>query len=106
MKNEAMNFYQSLFYTKEEVDFTTLSNLSFPSLSADGVSHLLAPVNKDEVFYTLQGMKFFNSLGIDGFHAFFFKKYWHVVGDEVWKMVHDAFTYGFLIMICLRLYLS
>ena len=55
---------------------------------------LLARVTKDEVLYALRGMPSFNSPGADGFQPFFFKQYWHVVGDEVWKVVHDAFLFG------------
>ena len=36
----------------------------------------------------------FNSPGADSFQPFFFKQYWHVVGDDVWKLVHDAFLFG------------
>ena len=39
-------------------------------------------------------MPFFNSPRVDGFHPFFFKKYWHVVGDEVWCLVRYAFLFG------------
>ena len=32
--------------------------------------------------------------GVDGFQPFFFKKYWHVVTNEVWRLVRDAFMFG------------
>ena len=55
---------------------------------------LLKPVSKDEIFFTLKGMTSFNSPGIDGFQAFFFNQYWHVVGDKVWHLVNEAFVSG------------
>ena len=39
-------------------------------------------------------MKSFKAPGPDEFQPFFFKKYWHIVGDDVWALVCDAFIYG------------
>ena len=90
-----MSFFQDLFCSCDNIDTSVLEEVAFPSISVDGVQQLIHPVTKDEVFYALQGMKIFYSPGVDGFHAFFFKKYWHVVGDEVGRLVRDAFVHGF-----------
>ena len=37
----------------------------------------------------------FKSLGKDGFQAFFFKKYWNVVGDDIWHLVQATFINGY-----------
>ncbi|MCI32183.1 RNA-directed DNA polymerase (Reverse transcriptase), partial [Trifolium medium] len=39
-------------------------------------------------------MKPFKAPGSDGFQCIFFKQYWHIVGDDVFKLVKDAFTSG------------
>lgn len=39
-------------------------------------------------------MKPFKALGLDGFQAIFFKQYWHIVGEDVWRMVSGAFVSG------------
>lgn len=40
-------------------------------------------------------MKAFKALGPDGFQPFFFKKFWNLLGDDMWKMIQDAFERGF-----------
>ena len=41
-------------------------------------------------------MNSFKALSYDGFHAFFYKQYWDIIGDDVWQLVHLAFaTSGF-----------
>ena len=69
-------------------------DFEFPQLSDIDVHALLALVSKDEVMYALRGMPSFKSPGADGFQPFFFKQYRHVVGDEVWKLVHNDFLLG------------
>ena len=39
----------------------------------------------------VMGMNSFKAPGLDGFQAFFFKQFWPVVGDGVWRVVHEAF---------------
>ena len=95
LKTEAMGFYQNLFCSSENVDLSLLSDAYFPQIDGAGRDLLLRPVTKEEVFYALRGMPSFNSPGVDGFQPFFFKKYWHVVGDEVWCLVRDAFLFGY-----------
>ena len=71
-----------------------LTDAYFPQIDDAGRDLLLKSVTKEEVFDALKGMPFFNSPRVDGFHPFFFKKYWHVVGDEVWCLVRYAFLFG------------
>lgn len=35
------------------------------------------------------------SPGPDGFQVIFFKQYWHVVGDDIWQVVKEAFSTGY-----------
>ena len=39
----------------------------------------------------MMGMKSFRALGPDGFQPFFFKEYWDLVGEDLWRLVADAF---------------
>src|ERR1044072_2694178 len=41
-------------------------------------------------------MKSYKAPGPDGFQPFFFKKYWSKIGDDIWKVVKDAFANGYL----------
>lgn len=66
----------------------------FPSISEEEKIQLLQPVSKEEVTRALNSMKPFKAPGPDGFQAIFFKKYWHIVGKDVWRMVSGAFASG------------
>jgi len=39
-------------------------------------------------------MKPYKALGPNGFHCIFFKQYWHIVGDDIFHMVHSTFHTG------------
>ena len=51
---------------------------------------------KTEVKKVVIGMKLFKALGPDGFQPFFFKQYWPIVGDDLWKMMCMAFQSGYV----------
>ena len=39
-------------------------------------------------------MRSFKAPGPDGFQPFFFKHYWHLIGDDIWRLVQNAFSFG------------
>jgi len=41
-------------------------------------------------------MKSFKAPGPDGFKPFFYKQYWLIIIDDLWKMVADAYRDGLL----------
>lgn len=47
------------------------------------------------MFASLNSMKPYKASGPDGFHYIFFKQYWHIVGDDIYQMVHTAFQIGY-----------
>jgi hypothetical protein len=32
--------------------------------------------------------------GPDGFHGVFFRQYWHILGEDIYEMINQAFTTG------------
>nr|KYP43189.1 Transposon TX1 uncharacterized [Cajanus cajan] len=66
-----------------------------PGLGVEAQSALTAPVTKEEVRRAVMSMKSYKAPGPDGFQPFFFKQYWPIVGDELWRTVKDAFRFGF-----------
>lgn len=54
---------------------------------------LSKPVSK-EVALALNSIKPYKALGPDGFQGIFFKQYWHVVGEDIWQLVKEAFASG------------
>lgn len=82
LKRQAVQFFKSLFGSKENVsdDATT----SLPSIfSKEGRTALTKPVTKEEVHQALMSMKSYKAPGPDGFQPIFFKHFWDEVGDEV-----------------------
>lgn len=49
-------------------------------------------MTKEEVQVAVMSIKSFKAPGSNGFQPFFFKHYWEVVGDNVWRLVKDAFV--------------
>lgn len=41
-------------------------------------------------------MKSFKAPGPDGYQPFFFNTYWDIVGEDVWRLVRDAFDHGYI----------
>lgn len=91
LQKEAVNFYKNLFCCTYPVDISTMDGVDVPKLSQRGVADLQKPVTKDEVYVALLSMDSLKSLGMDDFQHSFFKIYWDVVGDDVWRLVHMAF---------------
>lgn len=57
-------------------------------------SLLLNPVSKEEVLGALNTMKPFKAPRPDGFQAVFFKQYWNIVGQDIKRMMNEAFSCG------------
>nr|KYP67224.1 Transposon TX1 uncharacterized [Cajanus cajan] len=87
LKVEAVRFFTHLF--SEE------SGSSFTDMVGGSPRQVTAPVSRDEVRKAIMSMGSFKSLGPDGFPPFFYKNYWPIVGEELWKTVRDAFQVGF-----------
>ncbi|XP_019418580.1 PREDICTED: uncharacterized protein LOC109329367 [Lupinus angustifolius] len=94
LRVEANSYFQSIFcgLSSSNLDICNVLTLT---LSATRVDQLTAPVTFDEVYRQIMSMHSFKSPGIDGFQPYFFKKYWPIVGKNIWKIVQDAFHNGF-----------
>jgi len=55
---------------------------------------LTKPVNKVKVLAALNSMKPYKAPDPDGFQCIFFKQYWHIIGDDIFNLVHSAFQTG------------
>lgn len=93
LQEESLNFYKDLFCSKENLGPTPIGS-SVPSLSNVHRWTLFAPVSKEKVFAAFMSMKSYKSLGLDGFQPIFFKMFWDVVGDDLWRFVAKAFGTG------------
>ena len=88
---EAVNFYKKIFVCKESLQRPKITLHNIAKLDSVTANQLTQAITKAEVFLALKQMDTHKALGPDGFHAVFFLSYWDIIGDEVWRVVHDAF---------------
>lgn len=94
LQSEAIGFFQDLFCNTDQVNPACLVNLEGKVLDDTCSAELTREVTKVEVWEALKYMKSFKAPGPDGFQSFFFKQYWHLVGDKVHDIVRSAFREG------------
>ncbi|XP_057420539.1 uncharacterized protein LOC130714634 [Lotus japonicus] len=94
LKCEAEDFFQDLFCTAIAPTLDQFQVNNLPIIPEDCRRDLLAPVTKIEVKRALMSMKSFKAPGPDGFQPVFFKQYWDIVGEDIWRVVSDAFSTG------------
>nr|KYP31768.1 Transposon TX1 uncharacterized [Cajanus cajan] len=95
LKTEAVRFYRELFSIDNEQESLDMHTGVPPGLGVEAQLALTAPVTNEEVRRAVMSMKSYKAPGPDGFQPFFFKQYWPIVGDELWRTVKDAFRLGF-----------
>lgn len=95
LKSEAASFFQNLFASPIASNPYCFPVNMHPRLSQEGTNSLLAEVCKEEVRTTVFSMKSYKAPGSDGFQPIFFKKFWNVVGDDLWSLVKNAFNRGY-----------
>nr|KYP51246.1 Putative ribonuclease H protein At1g65750 family [Cajanus cajan] len=95
MKTKAVRFFKELFSINNAQGPLDMHAGVPPGLGGEALSALTAPVTKEEVRRAVMSMKSFKAPGPDGFQPFFFKQYWPIVGDELWRTVKDAFRLGY-----------
>lgn len=94
LQQEAQKYFKNLFCSNNVLQENDTNIVDIHTLTENDRSALMNPVSKEEVWGALNSMKPFKAPGPDGFQAVFFKQYWDIVGDDVWKMVKEAFSSG------------
>ena len=94
LEREAFCFFKKLFVVDHVRLPQVVSSIKVPPLPIEASHRLLEDVTKDEVWNALKFMKAFKSPRPDGFQPFFFKKFWRIVSDDVWRLVRNAFQEG------------
>nr|XP_009588271.1 uncharacterized protein LOC104085855 [Nicotiana tomentosiformis] len=60
-------------------------------LKRDQQVKLIQPVTRQEIWKALQDISDLKALGYDGLNALFFRKSWHIIGEEVTQVVINFF---------------
>jgi hypothetical protein len=95
LQEEAQKYFKNFFCGRQPPTNTDFHEGATPTIEDIEKISLTKPITKNEVFATLNSMKPYKAPGPDGFHCIFFKQYWHIVGDDIFHMVHSAFNTGY-----------
>lgn len=95
LQEEAQNFFQNLFYSSEVYQNSDFKVRNIPKLDEDGISSLTQPISREEVMFALNSMHPYKAPEPDGFQGIFFKQFWHVVGEDIFSLISQAFQMGF-----------
>ncbi|KAL4278536.1 hypothetical protein GQ457_03G025960 [Hibiscus cannabinus] len=76
-------YFQELFCTSTPSEANYILNLVRPRVTGEHNQNLLAHFQPDEIHAAVFGMPPMKASGMDGYHALFFQKYWHVVGADI-----------------------
>lgn len=95
LQEEALEYFQDLFCYNDTRTQDNIILERHPSVSPVAAEDLSRGVSKEEVWNALKYINTFKAPGPDGFQPIFFKKYWHIVGDDIHKLVSDAFRKGY-----------
>ena len=93
MAHAFVNHFKELFSAHElqQEAFPAICNLG-PKVMSDCFSALLSPISKDDVWQVILVMDNNKAPGPDGYNAFFFKKAWNIIGDDIFTVINEFFS--------------
>ncbi|KAF3782863.1 Transposon TX1 uncharacterized protein [Nymphaea thermarum] len=94
---ECTKFFKALL-CEDAATGSMFEHLS-PSLivSREENLQLLAPISDSEIKHAVFSSKADSAPGPDGFPAFFYQRYWHIVGEDITKAIKGFFQTGRLV---------
>lgn len=87
-------FFINLFSFDVQVTRNHIMANMTPSVLEEKRGKLNVIVTLEEVCGTVMAMHSFKAPGSDGFQAFFYKKFWSTVGEDLHQMVAKGFQEG------------
>ncbi|XP_019198912.1 PREDICTED: uncharacterized protein LOC109192673 [Ipomoea nil] len=96
MRSHVRNFYSQLFLGESNGILGGGLHANFPRLREIDWACFNRAVSKEEVHNALKDMKPFKAPGPDGFQAGFYQHMWPKTGDDVFRLVQQAFLTGVL----------
>lgn len=90
----ATKYFQELFTTNPIQDNSILMNRMEPCVEMYHNEALTKKLLAEEVYDVIKIMASLKAVGNDGFPAFFFQKYWHLVGNDIVRYCLDVLNEG------------
>ncbi|GAU10788.1 hypothetical protein TSUD_424840, partial [Trifolium subterraneum] len=95
LQEEAQNYFKHLFCSLNSNDLGgMIDNPQGPTLNEDACHSLTKHITKEEVTQALNQMHPFKAPSPDDFQGIFFKQYWHIIGDDVVRLISTTFEIG------------
>ena len=95
LQNEAQRYFKNLFSNIHHRHNQPFLEGNHPTTDYNSKKILTDSITKAEVFATLNSMKPYKDPGPDVFQCSFFKKYWHVVGEDIFQLVKTTSISGY-----------
>ncbi|CAJ2665276.1 unnamed protein product [Trifolium pratense] len=95
LQEEALKFFKNLFSPATGSSHSHSFDVKYtPKFDSVQASALTQEVTKEEVYQALNQMHPLKSPGPDGFQGVFFRRYWHIMGEDIYTMINQAFSTG------------
>jgi hypothetical protein len=94
LQEEAVKYFKNLFSPPDNSYTFPFDVGDVPKLDAAQIQALTQQITKEEVLTALNQMHPLKAPGPDGFHGVFFRQYWHILGEDIYEMINQAFTTG------------
>lgn len=94
LKNMVHNYFCNLFQCYSNASHSSVSNsptFSNCTFSQEDNNRLCAPISNMEIWNTVQCINPYKAPGPDGIQAFFYHKFWEIVGKDVCDFVKNCF---------------
>ncbi|GAU12283.1 hypothetical protein TSUD_141910 [Trifolium subterraneum] len=95
LRGEAHNYFKKLFCSSSPSALNGINDGPHsPTLNEEACRSLTSQITKEEVAQALNQMHPFKAPGPDRFQGIFFKQYWHIIGDDVVRLISTVFETG------------
>ena len=90
------NYFANLFTSEIDVIDPAVLEKVQPRVTQEMNAKLLAPFSAEEVKKAAFSIGDFKAPGPDGLHAVFYKRFWHICGEEITVEVLNAMNTGII----------
>lgn len=96
LKHKVFSFFKKLFRSSDPCQPESLHLTNMPLLDLIVAYALTILVSMDEVRNAIFSMDSYKAPGMDGFQPIFFKTLYDVAGTDVWNLVANSFSSGYI----------